>query len=94
MFDVKTTNPNNAVGAVRVGEAVVGRGRGNSRILILPITKMFDKKYACNLVCRLELAIPCLFCQKFRENCMFPHFLPILCVYFQYVQNFEVALKL
>ena len=56
--------------------------------------------YACNLVCTLKLAYPYLFCQKFRENRMFlrfladNRFLPIRCVYYQYVQNFEVALAL
>ena len=40
-------------------------------IFILPITKIFDKIYACNLVCRLELAFPYLFCQKSHENRMF-----------------------
>ena len=43
-------------------------------ILILPITKIFDKIYACNLVCGLELAFSYLFWQKSRENRMFLHF--------------------
>ena len=69
-------------------------------ILTLPIPKIFVKSYACYLVCRLELLFPYLSCQKFRENCMYlrflaeNRFLPILCVYVQYVQNFEVALTL
>ena len=43
-------------------------------IFILPIAKIFDKIYAYNLVCRLEVAFPCLFCQKLRENRMFLRF--------------------
>ena len=65
-------------------------------ILILPIPKIFDKIYACNLESRLGLAFPYLFCQNFGETRMFLRFLflPILCIYFQFVPNFEVALKL
>ena len=40
-------------------------------ILILPITKVFDKIFACNLVCGLELAFPYFFCQTSLDNCMF-----------------------
>ena len=40
-------------------------------ILILPITKMFDKIYACSWVCGLKfIAFPCLFCQNSRKNSM------------------------
>ena len=53
----------------------VGEGWWNSMILILPIIKIFDKKYAYNLVCRLELAFLYLFCQTFCENRMFLRFL-------------------
>ena len=42
---------------------VEGEGWWNSMILILTITKIFDKIYACYLICRLEKALPCLFCQ-------------------------------
>ena len=72
-----------------------GGGSWNSRILILPITKIFDKIYAC------ELTFPNLLYRKFRENRMFLWFFSrksifaySLCVYFQYFQNFEVALTL
>ena len=65
--------------------SVEGRG-WNSMILILPIIKIFDKIYASNLECRFELAFSYLFCRN--------QFLPILCVYFQDGQNFEVALTL
>ena len=40
-------------------------------ILVLPVTKIFDKIYACIVVCGLELAFPFLFYQKSRKNCMF-----------------------
>ena len=30
----------------------------NTMIFILPITKLFDKINACNLVCELELTFP------------------------------------
>ena len=35
---------------------------------------VLDKIYAFNLVCRLELAFPYLFCRKFRESRMFLRF--------------------
>ena len=38
-------------------------------------TKIFDKIYACNLVCGSELAFHYLFCQNSRENCMLLRFL-------------------
>ena len=79
-------NRNLGVRAIWVGGKLSIEGMG-----------LFDKIYACNLVCGLELAFPY---QKFHENCMFPHFLaenqylPIICVYFQFFQNFEVVLSL
>ena len=66
-------------------------------ILILPITNIFDKIYACNLVCRLELAFYYLLVKNsVKIACSYDFvaenlFLPILCVYFQNAQNFEVA---
>ena len=70
---------------------------------ILPLIKIFDKMYARNLVRRLELAFPYLFCRIPREHHMFlssseflaeNSFLLIPCVYFQFVENFDVALTL
>ena len=52
-------------GVVWVGEVVKVVSRGEvvkSMILILPITKIFDKIYTCNLLCGLELACYYLFC--------------------------------
>ena len=43
-------------------------------ILILSITKIFDKICTCNLVCRFKLTFPSLFSQKFRGNRMFLRF--------------------
>ena len=45
-------------------------------ILILAITKTFDKVYASNLVCKslVKLSFPYLFCKKSRENRMFLRF--------------------
>ena len=63
---------------------VCGGDWGNSMILILPV-KIFDKIYACNLVCRLELEFPCLFCRKLKQKIDF-------CLFF--VQNVRVALTL
>ena len=78
-------------GAVSVGGVVKVVGRGGLvklHILILPMTKVFDKKYIYNVVCRLDLAFPYLFYRKFPLKSRFKdffgenRFLPILCVYF------------
>ena len=68
----------------------------NSLILILPITKIFDKIYACNLACGLELVFPYLFCHKnpwkLHVSTIFlakNRFLPILCVYCQLFLKFR-----
>ena len=90
-------------GAVWVGGVIKVFGRGgwwNSMSLTLPITKIFDKIYACNMVCRLELEFFYFFTQNsVKIACFYDfltenRFLPICCVYFQYVQHFEIALIL
>ena len=64
----------------------VGR-RELMKLIILPITKIFDKIYTCNLVYRLELKFSYLSCQKslkiacFHDLLAENRFLPILCVY-------------
>ena len=82
--------------------SVGGWGLWNSMILTLPITKIFDKIYSCNLVCGLELAFPYLFYQKCGENCIFicfcfsrkSNFAYYLCIFWIYVWNFEGGLSL
>ena len=69
-------------------------------ILILPMTKIFVKIYACNLVSSLELTFSYYFAEnsvKIARSYAFlaeNQFLPILNVYFQYVKNFKIALTL
>ena len=72
-------------------------------ILILPIPKIFDNIYIHMLVTWYVDYIKhflTYFANKFCENRISTFFLaanrfsPILCVYFQYVQNFKVALTL
>ena len=57
-------------------------------ILNLPITKIFNKIYACNLVCKLELAFHYLSCRKYREYLHVPAiFQPknTFCLFFVYI---------
>ena len=57
-------------------------------ILILSTTKIFDKVYACNMVCGLELAFPYLLCQNAHKNRMFLRFVSqksIFAYYFVYI---------
>ena len=66
-------------------------------ILILPITETFNTIYACNLVCKLELAFTCLFGQNFRENCKILRFFQPkidLCLFFVYILNMFTILRL
>ena len=81
---------------------VFGRGEVGETmmILILPITKIFYKNMLATWYVNLNKHFLAYFVNNslkiaysydfLAEN----RFLPILCVYFQYAQNFEVALTL
>ena len=67
-------------------KVIVLLGWWNSMILILPKTKIFDKIYACNVVCVLELALPYLLHQNLHQNCDF-------CLFFVYILNMFTILR-
>ena len=52
-------------------KSLVAGGGVNSMILILPITKIFDKIYACILGVWIRISIFYLFCQQSCKNRMF-----------------------
>ena len=58
--------------------------------------KIFDKIFAWNLVCRLELAFPYFFYRKIRENRMFLRFFSgqsMFASFFVYISNmFKISM--
>ena len=64
-------------------------GRGSSKFLV-------ETRYACNLVCRLDLALSYVFCRKFRENRMFLRFFSQnrFCLFFVFIFNMLKILRL